>query len=296
MRWIAFNAGPSRWIGLCLLVGLLSESTPALGAPTEAMTVRIDADGRTFLDGKAADDSAIRKTIRADKEQPPTARLVVQASFNAPYNAIERVLAAVFSAWDAPTLRIDPIRSNETATNHWTIYKPRQPEKSDPSVGPKSGDRPQDTPGHSSPEPSAPTQPDRPVGPTGASDGRYQSTEVAGQGASDLSNSERSGGRKSDKSARPLRVGGDVQQSKLIKKVEPIYPERAKRERIAGLVLLSIIVDETGRVASIDPVRGPTLLVPASVLAVCQWRYAPTLSEGKPIAVTAMVTVNYTLR
>ena len=36
----------------------------------------------------------------------------------------------------------------------------------------------------------------------------------------------------------PIRVGGNVQSSKLIVRVEPKYPELAKRARIQGIVLL----------------------------------------------------------
>jgi protein TonB len=94
----------------------------------------------------------------------------------------------------------------------------------------------------------------------------------------------------------PIRVGGNVQSSKLIRRVEPEYPELAKRARVQGIVLLQVTVDETGNVTDINIIRGHPLLNQAAVDAVRQWKYSPTLLNGEPVPVIATVTVNFVLR
>jgi len=98
------------------------------------------------------------------------------------------------------------------------------------------------------------------------------------------------------KKKEPIRVGGSVQSSKLIRRVEPKYPELAKRARVSGLVLLQITVGESGTVTKIRVIRGHPLLTPAAVKAVNQWQYSPTLLNGEPQSVLATVTVNFVLR
>ena len=94
----------------------------------------------------------------------------------------------------------------------------------------------------------------------------------------------------------PIRVGGNVQNSKLIQKIDPVYPELAKRARVAAIVLLQVTVDERGRVSGIKLIRGHPLLNQSAIDAVGQWRYSPTLLNGEPVPVIATVTVNYVLR
>ena len=94
----------------------------------------------------------------------------------------------------------------------------------------------------------------------------------------------------------PIRVGGNVQSSKLLHRVEPKYPELAKRARIQGIVLLQVTVGETGDVVDIKIIRGHPLLNDAAVSAVQQWKYSPTLLNGEPVPVIATVTVNFILR
>ncbi|MGW8181722.1 MAG: energy transducer TonB, partial [bacterium] len=98
------------------------------------------------------------------------------------------------------------------------------------------------------------------------------------------------------KKKQPIRVGGNVQSSKLIRRVEPQYPELAKRARVAGIVLLQVTVDETGSVAEVNIIRGHPLLNQAAVDAVKQWKYSPTLLNDEPVPVIATVTVNFVLR
>lgn len=91
-------------------------------------------------------------------------------------------------------------------------------------------------------------------------------------------------------------MGGNVQSSKLVTRVEPVYPELAKRARVQGIVLIQVTVDETGNVADLNVIRGHPLLNDAATQAVSQWKYSPTLLNGEPVQVIATVTVNFILQ
>jgi TonB family protein len=88
----------------------------------------------------------------------------------------------------------------------------------------------------------------------------------------------------------PIRVGGNMQESKLIYKVEPIYPEEAKKARISARVTMVVTANEEGVVSDIRVSSGHPLLVDAAVSAVKQWRYSPTLLNGVPVPVMFTVT------
>jgi TonB family protein len=94
----------------------------------------------------------------------------------------------------------------------------------------------------------------------------------------------------------PIKAGGSMPGSKLIRRVEPIYPEEAKREHVQGLVILTITVDEEGNVTNAVVSKGHPFLNDAAVTAVKQWKYSPTFLNGKPVPVMATVTVKFDLR
>jgi len=89
------------------------------------------------------------------------------------------------------------------------------------------------------------------------------------------------------------RLTTDIQKPELIHRVEPVYPELAKRARVAGAVRLRITINEQGDVEDIRVVDGNPLLNGAAVAAVQQWRYTPAVQDGKPIAVTTVVTLSF---
>lgn len=95
---------------------------------------------------------------------------------------------------------------------------------------------------------------------------------------------------------QPQRIGGDVLSSRLLVRVQPIYPDIAVRARVQGVVKLTIIVDERGQVTEIQNVAGNPLLKPAAVEAVRQWKYSPTLLNGEPVPVLATIDVHFKLR
>jgi TonB family protein len=90
---------------------------------------------------------------------------------------------------------------------------------------------------------------------------------------------------------QPIKVGGEVQASKLIRKVEPVYPELAKRAHIQGRVVLSVTVDEEGNVSDVKVTGGHPILDEAARAAVSRWKYSPTLLNGEPVPVNFVVTV-----
>jgi TonB family protein len=92
-----------------------------------------------------------------------------------------------------------------------------------------------------------------------------------------------------------IRVGSNVQQAKLLAKVQPVYPTEAKVQGIEGAVVLRAIIDESGKVGHLQVLSGDPLLAAAAVDAVRQWQYQTTLLNGDPAAVVTEIRVNFTL-
>jgi TonB family protein len=93
----------------------------------------------------------------------------------------------------------------------------------------------------------------------------------------------------------PLRVGGNVQETKILKRVDPVYPELAKQARVEQIVMLEVTVNEEGYVSNARVIRGHPLLDQAAIDAVKQWVYAPTLLNDEKVPVVATVTVIFSL-
>lgn len=70
---------------------------------------------------------------------------------------------------------------------------------------------------------------------------------------------------------------------KLIRKVDPIYPEMARRMNIGGTVKVFAVVSPDGTVKSVQPVGGSPLLVEAAEAAIAQWKFAPASAESKEL-------------
>jgi TonB family protein len=80
----------------------------------------------------------------------------------------------------------------------------------------------------------------------------------------------------------------------VIHKVEPEYSADARSKRIEGVVKLSAVIDVAGApvkikvLAPLDPE-----LDQRAVEAVQQWRFRPAKKDGKSVAVTAAITVDF---
>ena len=92
-----------------------------------------------------------------------------------------------------------------------------------------------------------------------------------------------------------IRVGGNVQQAKILHQVAPVYPPKAKRKRIEGTVVLHAVIDRDGSVIELNVVSGNPLLAQAAQDAVKQWTYMPTRLNHEPVQVDTTISVVFTL-
>ncbi|MDA0206179.1 MAG: energy transducer TonB [Acidobacteria bacterium] len=93
----------------------------------------------------------------------------------------------------------------------------------------------------------------------------------------------------------PISVGGTVQAARIVRRVQPIYPPLARTARISGIVRLQAIIAADGTIAELNVISGHPMLIAAAVDAVKQWRYRPTVLNGKPVPVNTQIDVNFTL-
>jgi TonB family protein len=95
-------------------------------------------------------------------------------------------------------------------------------------------------------------------------------------------------------SERAYRIGGNVGQQMLLLQVDPILPAEAVAARVfRGVVVLEIRVNKKGEVGDVRVLRGHPLLDQAAIDAVRQWKYAPTLRAGEPVATIRGVSIDF---
>jgi TonB family protein len=74
---------------------------------------------------------------------------------------------------------------------------------------------------------------------------------------------------------------------------KPEYPAIARQAKAEGLVVVEVVIDETGNVVEAHAVSGHPLLQSAAVNASREARFAPTLLEGKPTRVRGALTYKF---
>ena len=104
----------------------------------------------------------------------------------------------------------------------------------------------------------------------------------------------------------PQEINGGILNGKAVKLAKPDYPDDAKAAKIEGTVLVDVVIDENGNVASATavtesvkmPQRDGTVkeIEPANPIlrdsaekAALESKFAPTLLQGQPIKVRGRI-------
>ena len=149
------------------------------------------------------------------------------------------------------------------------------------------------------PPPNEPPPETRPAEPPPVVVGlTLRSTTTAGSFDAPVGNTL--AGKTPDKATNPANVAPlpvplyelDSQPT-VIGDVQIPYPEDARSRGIEGTVVLSVLVDETGKVRAVKVISGPGAgLDQAAAKAVERIRFRPATRKGQPVA--AQITYRYT--
>jgi len=82
----------------------------------------------------------------------------------------------------------------------------------------------------------------------------------------------------------------------LVSRVEPLYPETARKLHLEGVVVLQAVIDRSGRVVNLRVVKSASeLLDAAAIAAVEKWIYRPATLNGRTVNVYLTVSVDFKL-
>ena len=94
----------------------------------------------------------------------------------------------------------------------------------------------------------------------------------------------------------PQTVSAETMAKRIVTKVDPVYPEAARRAETEGLVVLDAVIAPDGRVKRLRPVSGPDVLVKSATEAVQSWKFEPYLASGKAVEVETAIAVEFRLK
>ena len=96
---------------------------------------------------------------------------------------------------------------------------------------------------------------------------------------------------------RIYAVGGDVAGPAVMHKVQPRFTEAARKAKLHGTVRVKLVVDSNGIARDMVVVKGIGSGVDENAMeALQQWRFRPATRNGRPVAVTASIDINFRLR
>jgi TonB family protein len=91
-------------------------------------------------------------------------------------------------------------------------------------------------------------------------------------------------------------LGSDVTPPKPIYNPDPKYVDKARREKINGVVLVAMTVTAEGRVRDVKVIKGlDPALDKQAIAAIRTWKFEPATKDGKPVAVHLKTEVDFRL-
>ena len=91
-------------------------------------------------------------------------------------------------------------------------------------------------------------------------------------------------------------VSGGVLNGTALSLPSPYYPDTARRLRMTGVVVVQVVVDETGKVISAEAISGPSILKDVAIQAALKARFSPTKLSGQPVKVSGVINYRFGLQ
>ena len=90
-----------------------------------------------------------------------------------------------------------------------------------------------------------------------------------------------------------LQVPAEVMQKLIVHRVEPVYPQEARKQDLQGVIAVDIVVGQDGSVVSMRALNGPDILANAAMDGLRWWKFEPYRVNGEPVAVETTVAIEF---
>jgi TonB family protein len=91
-----------------------------------------------------------------------------------------------------------------------------------------------------------------------------------------------------------VRINSVEARDAVVTKVDPKYPEMARKMKLSGTVKLTAVISESGKVESVKVMKGNPLLTGSARMALKQWKFTPIERDGKPVRASCDFAFNFT--
>jgi TonB family protein len=101
------------------------------------------------------------------------------------------------------------------------------------------------------------------------------------------------------RSSAPMKYeeDGEITEPKAVYKVNPKYPEEARKNRVMGVVVCEAVITAEGKVSDVEIVRtADEVFNQPTIDALKQWTFEPATLDGEPVDVYYVVTFKYNLQ
>jgi periplasmic protein TonB len=95
--------------------------------------------------------------------------------------------------------------------------------------------------------------------------------------------------------SEPVELSPDAAEDSLQQRIEPDYPEAARKQNVQGAVVLNLQIGADGSVEDVHAQSGPPLLAQAAIDAVKQWKFQPHTVDGHAVRTRTTTTLNFIL-
>lgn len=82
----------------------------------------------------------------------------------------------------------------------------------------------------------------------------------------------------------------------VLQRVDPTYPEMARRAHVQGMVVLLMTVDEAGVPTQVQVLEGHPALQDSASRAARQWRFVPAQLDGRAVAASFRLTLKFSMK
>lgn len=94
----------------------------------------------------------------------------------------------------------------------------------------------------------------------------------------------------------PGKVEKGVTRPQILDRPELLYPPALRETKVGGTVIVDSVIGTDGKTSRPHILHSPSIYLSVSALdALQEWRFKPAEREGKPIAVSYVLTVNYSV-